>query len=346
MPTQLHAVRNPPSVPPRRARRSLANRANHGEFLGISPPAVEIRRLIDSAAASDVTVLITGESGVGKERVARQIHDRSARRGGTFVALNCAAIPETLLEAELFGHEQGAFTDARQRRQGAFERSDGGTLFMDEIGDLSPSAQPKLLRALEEGEVQSVGGHAPRPVDLRTIAATNQDLPAMCAEGSFRSDLYYRLRILSIHVPPLCERIEDLPLLADAYLNRLAARLNRRAPVVTPPAMEYLSSYPWPGNVRELNAALERAVALNPESDHLDLAAFELEPPDAPASLAGLLDLEWRAAREGFEAAYAKRLLRRHSGNVLKAARTAGLAARSLYKMLHRLGLRPAQLSS
>jgi DNA-binding NtrC family response regulator len=306
---------------------------------------LEIRSLIQRAAAANVTVPITGQSGVGKERVARQIHEQSNRQSAAFVPLNCAAIPETLLEAELFGHEQGAFTDARQRRQGAFERASGGTLFMDEIGDLSPTAQPKLLRALESGEVQRVGGQSARPVDLRTVAATNQDLGAMCADGRFRSDLYYRLRVLSIHVPPLCERIEDVPILVDAYLNRLAARTNRRASVVTPIAMEYLCSYPWPGNVRELNAALERAVALNPDSDRLDLAAFELEPPDLPASLNGLLDLEWRSAREGFEAAYAKRLLRRHSGNVLKASRTAGLAARSLYKMMHRLGLRSAQLS-
>lgn len=337
MPTGLQAVSHPAS--PRRPlpRPGLPDQR---EFLGISPAAADIRRLIDRAAASTATVLITGDSGVGKERVARQIHDLSTRRSATFVALNCAAIPETLIEAELFGHEQGAFTDARQRRQGAFERADGGTLLLDEIGDLSPTAQPKLLRALESGEIQRLGGQEPRAVDLRIVAATNQDLASMCAAGRFRSDLYYRLRVLCVHVPPLRERLEDLPLLVDAFLDRLAARLGRRPPRVTPSAMHYLSSYPWPGNVRELNAALERAVALNPSSDTLDLAAFELEPPDTSDSLSGLLDLEWRSAREGFEAAYARRLLRRHGGNVFRAARTAGLAARSLYKMIHRQRLR------
>jgi len=310
-------------------------------FLGESNATLNVRRLIARAAKVDSTVLITGESGVGKEPVAREIHARSTRHNRPFVPLNCAAIPETLIEAELFGHEPGAFTDGRELHRGAFELADTGTLFLDEVGDLSLSAQPKLLRVLESREVVRVGGERSRPVDIRIVAATNHNLKTMCREGHFRPDLYFRLRVIGIQVPPLRERLDDVPVLTQHFVNALAPKIGRRPLQVDPSSIEYLKSYHWPGNARELKAVVERALAMS-SSDVLDASCFDLDPVSIPGfQLGKLMDRDWKSAREGFEAAYAKQLLRRHGGNVQKAARSAGLASGSLYKMLRRLGLRP-----
>jgi len=310
--------------------------ARRGLFLGESRATLEVRKLIERSAQVDATVLITGESGVGKELVAREVHARSPRRREPFIPLNCAAIPDTLIEAELFGHEAGAYTDAREARRGAFELAHRGTLFLDEVGDLSLTAQPKLLRSLESGEIVRVGGGTSRPVDLRIVAATNHNLKRMCKEKRFRTDLYYRLRVLRIKVPPLRDRLADIPILAGHFACIFAEKLGRDFSEIDPTALEYLSNYHWPGNVRELRSVVEQAIG-----------CFELDPISMPgSSFGGLLERDWKKARSGFEAAYAKRLLNKHQGNVQEAAKDAGMATGGLYKMLRRLGLNPRGDSS
>jgi transcriptional regulator with PAS, ATPase and Fis domain len=319
--------------------------AHRGLFLGESPAALDVRRLIKRAAQVDATVLITGESGVGKELVAREIHARSGRRRQPFIPLNCAAIPDTLIESELFGHEAGAYTDARDAHRGAFELAHQGTLFLDEVGDLSLNAQPKLLRSLESGEIVRVGGGLPRPVDLRIVAATNHNLKRMCKEQRFRTDLYYRLRVLRIKVPPLRDRLGDVPMLASHFARLLAERVGRDFTEIDPTAREYLMSYHWPGNVRELRSVVEQAMAMS-SGCRLDASCFELDPISMPGySFGSLLERDWKKARSGFEAAYAKRLLNKHQGNVQEAAKDAGMATGSFYKMLRRLGLSPRESS-
>jgi DNA-binding NtrC family response regulator len=309
-------------------------------FLGHSAAAEKIRKLIRRAARVDSTILITGESGVGKELVAREIHSLSHRKDQPFVPINCAAIPEQLIESELFGHEAGAFTDARHARRGAFELADTGTLFLDEVGDMSSTAQPKLLRTIETGEFTRVGGERMNKVDLRVIAATNHDLRAMSRDGRFRSDLYFRLCVLEIHVPPLRDRQEDIPELAAFFARRIARSSSRPFTEISDPALRELQGYPWPGNVRELRATIERALAMS-SGMVLDESCFSLDLTSTGGlSLKSLLDRDWREARQRFETTYATELLKRHEGNVPKAARAAGLAPRSLYKMLQRLGLR------
>jgi DNA-binding NtrC family response regulator len=310
-------------------------------FLGVSAAAEHVREQIRVAAATKATVLITGESGVGKELVANEVHRHSARNGGAFITLNCGAIPDLLLESEVFGHEVGAFTDAKTLHRGALERAHRGTLFLDEVGDLSPAAQPKLLRALEAGETLRVGGEQPTPLDVRFIAATNHPLRAMCKEGRFRRDLYYRLCVIEIRVPPLRDRHEDIALLAEhfARLEMTAAGLEfeRIAPDSTP----LLKAYPWRGNVRELRSVIERAIASHP-SPQLEVRASEFDLESDPrVSLQGLFRDDWKTARERFEAAYATQLLDRHDHDVKKAAEAAHLVPRSLYKMIRRLGLKP-----
>jgi len=314
-------------------------------FLGASPGAEQIRELIRRAARVDSTVLITGESGVGKELVAREIHLRSARRDQPFRAINCSAIPDTLIESEIFGHEAGAFTGARGRHRGVFELADTGTLFLDEVGDLSAGAQPKLLRVLETGELARLGSEAPQKVDVRVIAATNHPLRAMTRDGRFREDLYYRLCVFEIRVPPLRDRREDVPILARHFASTIAGKMRREPIELTDDALERLGRHTWPGNARELKHVVESAMAMS-SGCILGPEMFDLEPPSSPRSLSGLLERDWRAAREGFEAAYVRRLLAQHEGNVTSAARAAGLARRSFYKILQRLGLHPDRWSS
>lgn len=329
-----------------RERMSVNAGPLESRFRGASLAAERVRALIDRAARVNGTVLVTGESGVGKELVAREIHARSTRRDRPFIPVNCAAIADTLIESELFGHEAGAFTDARETRRGAFELADGGTLFLDEIGDLSAHAQPKALRAIENAEFTRVGGERLRRADIRLIAATNHDLRRMCREGRFREDLYYRLCIIRIHVPPLRDRREDVTELAEYFARMLAERTGRPFHRISRAALGVLAEHSWPGNVRELRAMVERALAMN-SGIVLDESCFTLESGLSGASgVTRLLGSDWREARRGFEAMYARDLLRRHGGNVPRAARAAGLAPRSLYKMLRRLGLRRGPDSS
>lgn len=233
-------------------------------MVGSSPAMKEIGALIDRAAPSDARVLITGESGTGKELIARALHLRGRRGGGPFQVVNCAAIPEDLIESELFGHEKGAFTGAVQRHEGSFKRASGGTLFLDEIGDMSLKVQAKVLRAIEDGEVRRVGGEEPVPIDPRIIAASNQDLREAVQEGRFREDLFFRLNVIDIRVPPLRERKQDIPVLAGHFLALLSAEKKTRIPEIDPAAMELLMNHSWPGNVRELKNLLEKALVLYP----------------------------------------------------------------------------------
>lgn len=239
-------------------------------IIGNSAPMQEVYKLIRQVAASNATVLLRGESGTGKELVARAIHRNSSRAKGPFVAVSCAALPETLLESELFGHEKNAFTGATSQKQGRFELAHQGTLFLDEIAEISPAVQVKLLRVLQEREFERVGGTKPIKVDVRLIAATNKDLRQLVERKAFREDLYYRLHVIEIYLPPLRDRREDIPLLVEHFLNRFNQQNGRRLKGATPEAMELLMRYDWPGNVRELENTVERAVVLSdPDAEWL-----------------------------------------------------------------------------
>lgn len=233
-------------------------------LIGDSPAMRRVLDTITRVAPADATVLITGESGVGKELVARALHDQSPRARGSFVAVNVAALPESLLESELFGHAKGAFTDARSARSGLFVQAHGGTLFLDEVGELTLDTQAKLLRILQEGEFERVGSNRPLKVDVRLIAATNRNLPDAVAAGEFRADLYYRLSVFPLTLPPLRERRDDIPIICAHLLERLSHKLGRRFTGIEPESMSRLMSYPWPGNIRELQNVLERAAILSP----------------------------------------------------------------------------------
>jgi transcriptional regulator with GAF, ATPase, and Fis domain len=230
------------------------------EIVGTSSALKNVLSRISKVAPSDSTVLITGETGTGKELVARAIHRRSRRSGRAFVSVNCAAIPRDLILSELFGHEKGAFTGAMQRRLGRFEMADGGTIFLDEVGELSPDTQVALLRVLQEREFERVGGGQPIRVDVRVIAATNRDLQAAVANGTFRQDLFYRLNVFPIEVPPLRERREDIPVLVEYFIDRYASKAGKNIRAVNKKSLELLQSYPWPGNIRELQNVIERSV--------------------------------------------------------------------------------------
>ena len=267
----------------RRTRQPAAAKECEGEpeaaLVGACPAMSEVYKAIGRVAAQDVPVLITGESGTGKELVARAVHQHGSRAKAPFLALNCAAIPETLLESELFGHEKGAFTGADRRRVGKFEQCHGGTIFLDEIGDMPMSLQAKVLRLLQDQSFERVGGNETIRTDVRIIAATHRDLQAWTAKGIFRPDLYYRLGVFTIHLPPLRERGEDLPLLAQHYLRRFSRELGREVDRVAPEALERLRAYPWPGNVRELQSVLKQAL--------LRAGGTVLLPAFLPESLAG-----------------------------------------------------------
>ena len=243
-------------------QRRLDDLLAQGNLIGVSPAFRAMMTLVDQVANSSATVLIHGESGTGKELVARAIHDRSPRRSGPFVAVNCAALPETLLESELFGYERGAFTGAAVRKEGRFELADGGTLFLDEVADLSPVTQPKILRVLQEGEFERLGGTRTLKVDVRIVTASNQDLAALVKEKRFREDLFYRLNVIAVTAPPLREKREDVAVLAQHFLRVYAAKNNRVLVGFSDDALRCLEAYAWPGNVRELENVVERAVVL------------------------------------------------------------------------------------
>lgn len=295
--------------------------------------AVLLREL-RAVARLDSTVLLLGESGTGKELCARQLHDLSRRAAAPFVALNCAAIPPSLLESELFGHERGAFTGAHAQRLGRFEQASSGTLFLDEVGELSLTAQASLLRVLQERRICRVGGGEEIDVDFRLVAATNRDLWAMVQQGAFRQDLYFRLHVVSLRVPPLRERMADIPILAKGLLARICQRLREPAPRLDPVGMQELMRYDWPGNVRELENLVERFVALHP----LGATLKELVEDCRARQQRPLADPLQREREE------LKELLARHGGHRARAAEELGVTRRALTYRLQRAGLtRPRQ---
>jgi two-component system nitrogen regulation response regulator NtrX len=320
-------------------------------MVGESEGVRRLRAEIAQAAPSNGRVLIFGENGTGKELVARAIHAQSHRAAAPFVEVNCAAIPEELIESELFGHTKGAFTGALAARKGKFELADGGTLFLDEIGDMSLKTQAKVLRALQEQRIEPVGGTGGVEVDVRVIAATNKDLEAEIRAGRFRDDLYFRLNVIPFHVPPLRERREDIPLLTRHFLQLLSAEHGRRQREVAPEAMHVLARMPWPGNVRELRNILERLVIMTPgeviELRHLP-ASLAPQLPD-PASEAreppagGLEDATLVAAREEFERRYILQRYRECGGNMSRTAEALGVERSNLYRKMKAYGLLPAR---
>jgi len=324
------------------ARAQLAAEAPGLLIVGRSPNMVRLLDRIATIAESEAPVLITGESGTGKELVAKTLHERSSRKGKPFVAVNCAAFPETLLEAELFGHERGAFTGAVRKREGRFKAADGGTLFLDEIAEIPPAAQAKLLRVLQEGAIEPLGTNAAVKVSVRLISATHRNLKERIAEGRFREDLYYRLNVLDIAIPPLRERRGDLPILVEHFLRRSA---KGDAPAIAPRAWAALSQYPFPGNVRELQHALEHAVVLA-RGGEIDLA----HPPSDVAGVA-----REPAAGEGglrplgpvikeFEREYLLRALTATDGKKTRAAELLGISRKNLWEKLREHGISDSDL--
>ena len=301
------------------------------ELIGKSPAIRRVTEMIETVAPTDSTVLITGESGTGKEVVARAIHAASSRRLMPMVTIHCGALTETLLESELFGHERGAFTGAQFRKKGKFEIAEGGTVFLDEISDISLKTQTDLLRVLQEKEIVRVGSTQPIHVDFRAIAATNKDLQTLVQAGSFRPDLYYRLHVVMIDMPPLRDRREDIPLLVEHFIKKLCTTMNRPGPQVAPEAMDLLIRYHWPGNVRELENAVERALVIGrgAELRPADFS-FQLQAAGAPANGRSLDDVE---------RAHIEYIWSQSAGNHSAAARTLGIDRTTLYKKLKRYGL-------
>ena len=311
------------------------------EIIGDSEAMRALREQIATAAPSSGRVLIHGENGSGKELVARAIHALSARSEQPFVEVNCAAIPEELIESELFGHEKGAFTGAVARRRGKFETADGGTLFLDEIGDMSLKTQAKVLRALEEQVVERVGGREPLKVDVRVIAASNRNLEGLIAQGQFREDLFYRLAVIPVEVPPLRARRDDIPLLVDHFLALFCAENGKRRKAVSGEALAYFLAYDWPGNIRELRNMVERLVIMT-AGDTIgpdDLPA-PLRPKDLAAPAAdGHRSL--KEARDGFERAYILAELRAHDWNMTRTAERLGIERSHLYRKIKTYGITP-----
>ena len=330
-----------------RLKRQLVSEGQFGAMIGSSRVMRELFDLADRVAQAEVTVLVQGESGTGKDLLATEIHRRSNRGKGPFVALNCAALPEHLIESELFGYEKGAFTGATAMKRGKFELAHGGVLFLDEVGDMSLSTQAKLLRVLETRRVERLGGTTSQEVDVRIISATNKDLTAEIARQTFREDLYYRLRVVMMRIPPLREHREDLPLLVQQFCRMLGEKHGRPSLAVARDAMDLLQQADWKGNVRELKNVLESAVVmsrgdtLTPADFSTDFLGTASKREGAPASAdAGFLSLnDYREARREFEIAYIKGKLREHGGNITRTAAAIGLHRQSLQEKLRELGI-------
>jgi two-component system, NtrC family, response regulator AtoC len=326
----------------RRLRLELDKHFGFDSLVGNSRPMLDVYEMARQVAAARSTVLLTGESGTGKELVAHAIHRLSARAEQPFVVVHCASLNENLLESELFGHEKGAFTSAHERLIGRFERADGGSLFLDEIGEINASTQIKLLRVLESHTVERVGGTAPIPVDVRLIAATNRDLRRLVDTGRFREDLYYRLNVVNIHLPPLRERGDDVPLLLNHYLQQSASENGKTISGFTGEALKVLLAYPWPGNVRELRNCVERMVVMargsaltlkDVPSEIRNAVSVALEAPASAPAAAAPLDLDTN------EKNLVVRALNETRGNRTAAAKVLGISRRTLHRKLHTYGL-------
>ena len=332
-------------------RRIEVERSQRGALIGNSQGMQRVRSMIEKVAETDATVLVRGESGTGKELVARELHERnSVRRNGSFVAVNCAALPSELIESELFGHEKGAFTGAAARREGKFEQADGGTLFLDEIGDMSANVQAKLLRALEERRIERLGANESIPVDVRIVSATHRPLEQEITNGNFRADLFYRLRVMTVDIPPLRERREDIPLLSETFVRMAAERYDLPERGLSQGTLKRLLEYSWPGNVRELKNTIDRAVIMA-EGD-------EITPRDLPDEITAGMPLQaggeageetdglrvpftadFREDRREFERRYITRCLEHTNGNVTRAAEILDMHRQSLQHKLRQLGL-------
>ena len=324
----------------RQLREELGKRYEFDNIVGRSPAMQEIFATIERVAPTRATVLLAGESGVGKDLIARAIHFHSPRRDRPFVKINCTALPENLMESELFGYEKGAFTGANTTKPGKFEQADTGTVFLDEIGDVPPSIQVKLLRILQEREFERLGSNKTRHIDVRVIAATNQDLRAALEQGTFREDLYYRLNVVPIDIIPLRERMQDIPFLAEHFLSKYAAETTNHVQAITPGAMSKLMTYHWPGNVRELENVIERSVVMC-TGDRLDAADIKLDNAPRPRSVAGEFALPAGMTLDQYEQELIREALKRADGNKSQAARALGLTRNALRYRLTQMGLEP-----
>ncbi len=313
-------------------RKRLEEQYQYDEIIGKSQNMQEIFDLIDRVAPSDSTVLITGESGTGKELIAQALHGNSNRCFMPFVAINCGSLPDSLLESELFGYEKGAFTGADHTKRGRFEMAQGGTILLDEIGDISLKTQVDLLRVLQQKEICRLGGEGAIDVDVRILAATNRDLKASIAKGDFREDLFYRLNVISIHVPPLRERNEDIPLLANAFVKQQCMEMNKALVKISPGAMRQLMDYHWPGNVRELENIIERALVIGTGreimTDDLPLSRSDTRASDSPKSL------------KMMEKAHILRILDQTNWNISKAAREMDIDRQTLYNKMNKYAIK------
>jgi len=322
-----------------RLQSALVAEQNMQGIFGQCRQMQEVFTTIRKVSSSDVSVLVLGESGTGKELVARAIHGESLRAKGPFIPINCGAIPENLLESELFGHEKGAFTGAQSKVHGKVEYAHGGTLFLDEIGELPPPLQVKLLRFLQDGVIQRVGGREDIQVDVRIIAATNVDIEKAIASGAFREDLYYRLGVISIHLPPLRQRQEDIVLLANLFLHRYGESLKKKVRGFNGPALEQLQAYSWPGNVRELENKVKRAIIMADGTlvEPKDLGfAFSGEPKEKAGDTGGMTLKE---ARDRVERQMVASAIEQQEGNIAKAAETLGISRPTIYDLMKKHGL-------
>ncbi len=316
-------------------RKRLTEQYEYEDIIGRSEAMQEVFSMIKAVTDTNATVLITGETGTGKELVARAIHSNSSQRYGPFVATSCGALPETLLESELFGYEKGAFTGADRTKKGRFELANGGTLFLDEVGDISMKTQIRLLRVLQEKSFSRLGGTEQIKVDVRLVSATNRDLVAAIEEGSFRSDLYYRLNVVSIQLPPLRERIDDVPLLAAHFINKYNVEFNKKFDRVDRKAMDFMMDYHWPGNVRELENVIERAIVIDQgpqmKVKHLPFCNIESPLTEEPRSL------------QEVEKSHIEKMLQRNDWNIAKTARLLNIDRSTLHKKIKKFGLERQQ---
>jgi len=319
-------------------RESLASQFDRRNLIGKSAPMTKLMDTVTQVAPSEASVLITGESGTGKEMIAGAIHYNSRRKDGPFVKINCAAITETLLESELFGHEKGAFTGADRRKEGKFRQADRGSIFLDEVSEMSLSMQVKLLRVLQEREIVRVGGEEVIKIDVRVIAATNKELIREIQAGRFREDLYYRLNVVTLHVPPLRDRREDIPLIAQHFLTLFAEKNHKNIKGFTPRAMDRLLKYNWPGNVRELMNAVERGIVLS-RSEYLDEEEFSLVLQDQPRSVEPPVPQITAPSLDAVEKETILRALETSGGNKSEAARCLGITRRTLHLKLKKYGM-------
>jgi DNA-binding NtrC family response regulator len=332
--------------------RKIAQETLRREIIGESRAIKELLEKLSAVAVTDETILIRGETGTGKELAARTIHRLSSRADGPFVTVNCPAIPESILESELFGYRKGAFTSATSDRKGLFEEADGGTIFLDEIGDIPPSVQTKLLRVLQEKEFKPLGDTRNVKVDVRVIASTNQDLEAKIQRGEFREDLYYRLNVITLRMPSLNERVEDIPMLANKFLKEYVVEYGKDIIGFEPDALQYLMNRNWKGNVRELQNVVKRAVIFS-KGNRITKADFEspaLENPCSDDVIKRLFDIDYKTAKhkvlERFTREYVSHLLRKTGGNITHAARMAGMERQALQQLMKRYDIDPSEYRS